>query len=209
MQRYRPHQTVRIGFEQCVRKVYTGWIVCVMPITADGQGLKNLVTLAQALTCEYAGMAGRINEELCLNALCSRIVDGYAAAFSLIYVSYRLSFDNMNACLARMLKQDLVKGGTPGLESPTVLIRAIVAGSWLGRAPTHAVTSHTEKTGLFDLLPNTQKIENRENAGSQRLSDLVAWEVSLLNKSDPIPKAGKLLRNRSPGGAPAGNNNVC
>jgi hypothetical protein len=71
------------------------------------------------------------------------------------------------------------------------------------------VTSHTEKAGLFDLLPNTQKIENRENAGSQRLSDLMAWEVSLLNKSDPIPKTYKLLRNCSPGGAPAGNNNIC
>ncbi len=157
MQRYRPHQTVRIGFEQCIRKVYTGWVVGVMPIAADCQGLKNLVTLAQALTCEYAGMAGRINEELCLNSLRCRIVDGYAAVFILIYVPYRLSFKNMNARLARMLKQDLVKGGTPGLESPTVLVRAIVAGSWLGRAPTYAVTGHAEKTGLFDLLPNTQK----------------------------------------------------
>ena len=90
-----------------------------------------------------------------------------------------------------------------------MLIRAIVCGSWLGRAPTHAVTGHTQKTGLFDLLPNTQKIENRENTGGQRLSDLMAWKALLLNKSDPIPKADKLLRNRSPGGATAGNDNVC
>ena len=90
-----------------------------------------------------------------------------------------------------------------------MLVRAIVAGSWLGRAPTYAVTGHPEKTGLFNLLPNTQKIEDRKNTGGQRFSDLMAWKVLPLNKSDPITKAGKLLRNGSPGGATAGNDNVC
>ena len=62
---------------------------------------------------------------------------------------------------------------------------------------------------MFDLLPNTQEIEDRENTRGQRFSDLMAWKALLLNKSYPITKAGKLMRNGSPGGTTAGNDNVC
>ena len=124
-------------------------------------------------------------------------------------VAHRLSLHDMHTSPAGMIEQNQVKIGAHGLKTASVLVRTIMRGARLGRAPTHTVTSHTQKAGLFHLRPYAQKVEQREDAGCQGLANLMPRKTALFKQDDAIAETGELVGDGRPGRAATGNHNVC
>ena len=171
--------------------------------------MKNGIPLAQVLSGVYPSVAGRIHTEGRQNPFPRTIADNRAVRSIRSDVAHGLSFHDVHPSLAGMVEQHQVKIGPHRLKTAPVLVWTIIRGARLGRTPTHAVTSHTQKAGLFHLRSDAQKVEQRENAGRQGLANLMTRKTALFKQDDAIAETSELVGDGRPGRAATGNHNVC